>query len=167
MSWNNWGRIGELPDSRWHCPVYFSQLKRSTFTGISPTHATMGITLRVENETENYRGVADYGTEIRDNTIDRSACSNRNQRLAGNAAIATFNQSWMKVGSETPLLLATLCEANRIKNSAVGFDLNGSFDFAVRGTIYENCPKPLNDNGYRTAILPGAPDALKSPSLTR
>ena len=99
--WYNWGRIGELHwQSPWHCPVYFNQLKRSTFSGISPTYSTMGITLRVENETKNYRGIGDYGTEIRDNTIDRAACSNKNQRLAGNAAIATFNQSWMKVTAD-------------------------------------------------------------------
>ena len=115
----------------------------------------MGITLRVENETKNYRGIGDYGTEIRDNTIDRAACSNKNQRLAGNAAIATFNQSWMKVTAETPLIFATLCEANRIKNSSVGFDLNGSFSFAIRGTRYENCPKAVNDRGRDTAQLPG------------
>ena len=159
--WNNWGRIGEMPQGAWHCPVYFNQLKRSTFTGISPTYSTMGITLRVENETKNYRGIGDYGTEIRDNTIDRAACSNKNQRLAGNAAIATFNQSWMKVTAETPLIFATLCEGNRIKNSSVGFDLNGSFSFAIRGTRYENCPQAVNDRGRDTAQLPGAPDALK------
>ncbi len=159
--WNNWGRIGELPKGAWHCPVYFNQLKRSTFTGRSPTYATMGITLRVENETTNYWGIADYGTEIRDNTIDRGACSNKTQRLAGNAAIATFNQSWRKVTQETPLLFATLCEGNRIKNSSAGFDLNGSFSFAIRGTSYENCPKPVNDHGYHTALLPGAPDPLR------
>ena len=158
--WYNWGRIGEFPENRWHCPVYFSQLRRSSFSGVSPTYSTMGITLRVENETKTYRGIADYGTEIRDNTIDRGACSNRNQRLAGNAAIATFNHSWMKVSAETPLLFATLCEGNIIKNSAMGFDLNGSFAFAIRGTKYENCPKAVNDNGYETAILPGSPDPL-------
>jgi hypothetical protein len=158
--WNNWGRIGEMPDSRWHCPVFFNQLKRSVFSGISPSCSTMGITLRVENETKTYRGIADYGTEIRDNTIDRGTCSNKNQRLAGNAAIATFNQSWMKVTPETPLIFATLCEGNRIKNSEVGFDLNGSFDFAIRGTRFENCPKAITDNGYRTAVIPGAPEAL-------
>ena len=80
----------------------------------------MGITLRVENETKTYRGIGDYGTEIRDNTIDRAACPNKNQRLAGNAAIATFNQSWMKVTADTPLIFATLCEGNHIKNSSVG-----------------------------------------------
>ncbi|MCY2952952.1 MAG: hypothetical protein NTU53_13400 [Planctomycetota bacterium] len=161
--WNNWGRIGEFPDGKaWHCPVYFSQLRRSTFSGISPAYSTMGITLRVENETRYYRGLGDYGTEIRDNVIDRSACSNKNQRLAGNAAIATFNQSWMKVTQDTPLILATLCEGNTIRNSAVGFHLSGSFAFAIRGTKYENCPKPVVDNGYRTAILQGDPDPLRA-----
>jgi len=156
--WYNWGRIGEYPGKApWHCPVYFNQLKRSIFTGISPTYSTMGITIRVENETKNYRGIGDYGTEIRDNTIDRAACANKNQRLAGNAAIATFNQSWMKVTSETPLIFATLCEGNHIKNSSVGFDLDGSFSFAIRGTMYENCPKSVNDRGHDTALLPGAP----------
>jgi len=156
--WYNWGRIGEYPGKApWHCPVYFNQLKRSTFRGISPTYSTMGITLRVENETKNYRGIGDYGTEIRDNMIDRAACANKNQRLAGNAAIATFNQSWMKVTPETPLIFATLCEGNRIKNSSVGFDLDGSFSFAIRGTSYENCPKSVNDKGHDTALLPGAP----------
>ena len=159
--WYNWGRIGELPQAAWHTPVYFSQLKRSTFTGKSPAHSTMGITLRVENETKTYRGIADYGAEIRDNTIDRSACSNNRQRLAGNAAIATYNQSWIQVTAETPLLFATLCEGNTIKNSAVGFDLNGSFSFAIRGTRYENCPRSINDNGYNTAVLPGFPLPLK------
>ncbi|MGO9113106.1 MAG: glycosyl hydrolase family 28-related protein, partial [Thermoguttaceae bacterium] len=156
--WYNWGRIGEYPgQAPWHCPVYFNQLKRSTFRGISPTYSTMGITLRVENETKNYRGIGDYGTEIRDNMIDRAACANKNQRLAGNAAIATFNQSWMKVTPETPLIFATLCEGNRIKNSSVGFDLDGSFSFAIRGTSYENCPQSVNDKGHDTALLPGAP----------
>jgi hypothetical protein len=159
--WYNWGRIGEIPGKPpWHCPVYFNQLKRSNFTGLSPTYGTMGITLRVENETKNYRGIGDYGTEIRDNTIDRAACSNKSQRLAGNAAIGTFNQSWMKLAPETPLLFATLCEGNRIRNSAAGFDLNGSFSFAIRGTIYENCPTPVNDNGRDTALLPGSPSPL-------
>ncbi len=156
--WYNWGRIGEYPgQAPWHCPVYFNQLKRSTFRGISPTYSTMGITLRVENETKNYRGIGDYGTEIRDNIIDRAACANKNQRLAGNAAIATFNQSWMKVTPETPLIFATLCEGNRIKNSSVGFNLDGSFSFAIRGTSYENCPRSVNDRGHDTALLPAAP----------
>ena len=159
--WYNWGRIGKYPGKpSWHCPVYFSQLKRSTFTGMSPAYATMGITLRVENETKNYRGIGDYGTEIRDNTIDRAACVNKDQRLAGNAAIATFNQSWMKVTPETPLIFATLCEGNSIRNSSVGFDLNGSFSFAIRGTSYDNCPKSINDHGYATAVLKGRPDPL-------
>ncbi len=163
--WYNWGRIGQLPNGNaWHCPVYFSQLKRSTFTGISPAYGTMGLTLRVENETTNYWGVGDYGTEIRDNVIDRAACSNKNQRLAGNAAIATFNQNWRKTTADTPLILGTLCEGNTIKHSAVGFDLNGSFDFAIRGTRYENCPQPVHDRGYRTAILPAAPNAVANPN---
>ncbi len=156
--WYNWGRIGELPQGEWHCPVYFSQLKRSTFTGMSPSCATMGITLRVESETKNYRGVGDYGTEIRDNVIDRQACADKNQRLAGNAAIATFNQSWSTVTGDTPLVFATLCESNTIKNSAAGFDLNGSFSFAIRATHYDNCPIPLRDRGYHTVLLPGVPD---------
>ena len=160
--WYNWGRIGEYPGKApWHCPVYFDQLRQSTFNGISPTYSTMGITLRVENETKNYRGIGDYGTEIRDNTIDRAACASKNQRLAGNAAIATFNQSWMKVSSETPLIFATLCEGNKIKNSSVGFDLNGSFSFAIRGTSYENCPNEVNDRGHDTALLPGSYGQLK------
>jgi hypothetical protein len=166
--WCNWGRIGEgSGKGPWHCPVYFNQLKRSSFSGISPAYSTMGITLRVENETKNYRGIGDYGTEIRDNTIDRAACSNKNQRLAGNAAIATVNQSWVKVTAETPLLFATLCEGNTIKNSAVGFDLNGSFSFAIRGTSYENCPKAVNDKGRDTAQLPGAPDPLNPAPPTK
>jgi len=160
--WNNWGRIGEFPKGgAWHCPVYFNQLKRSTFTGVAPKYATMGITLRVENETVNYRGIGDYGTEIRDNVIDRSACSNQSQRLAGNAAIATFNQNWMKSPANAPLTFATLCEGNTIRNSAVGFDLDKTYSFAIRGTTYENCPKQVNDHGFGTAILPGAPDLLK------
>jgi hypothetical protein len=152
--WNNWGRIGELPNgSAWHCPVYFNQLKRSTFTGVAPKYATMGLTLRVENETVNYRGIADYGTEIRDTLIDRSSCSNQSQRLAGNAAIATFNQNWMTNAANAPLIFATLCEGNTIKNSAVGFDLDKTYSFAIRGTTYENCPKPVNDHGFNTVLL--------------
>ena len=159
--WNNWGRIGEMPQGAWHCPVYFNQLRGSTFTGLSPAYKTMGITLRVENETKNYRGIGDYGTEIRDNAIDRAACSNKDQRLAGNAAIGVFNQFWIKVTRQTPLIFATLCEGNRIKNSSVGFDLNGSFSFAIRGTEYANCQKAVNDRGNDTAILPGNPDPLR------
>lgn len=152
--WNNWGRIGEFPNGgAWHCPVYFNQLKRSTFTGVAPKYATMGITLRVENETVHYRGIGDYGTEIRDNVIDRSACSNQTQRLAGNAAIATFNQNWMKTAANAPLTFATLCEGNTIRNSAVGFDLNKTYSFAIHGTTYENCPKPVNDHGFNTVLL--------------
>jgi hypothetical protein len=122
----------------------------------------MGITLRVENETPNYRGVADYGTEIRDNTVNRSACSNVSQRLAGNAAIAVC-QNWTKATTGAPLNLATLCEGNKIKNSSVGFDLNKSYSFAIRGTVYENCPKAVNDNGYNTTLLPGVADPLNPP----
>jgi hypothetical protein len=161
--WFNWGRIGEIPGTgNWHSPVYFNQLKRSTFTGKSPLSQTMGITLRVENETKTYRGIADYGTEIRDNTIDRSACPDKNQRMAGNAAIATFNQDWAPMTDKTPLIFATLCEGNTIKNSAAGFDLPGSFSFAVRGTQYENCPVDVARKGYDTALLPGAPDPVPS-----
>jgi hypothetical protein len=159
--WNNWGRIGEMPTGSWHCPVYFNQLRRSAFTGRAQKYNSMGITLRVENETRTYRGIADYGTEIRDNTIDRVACANAPQRLAGSAAIATFNQSWMPVTPDTPLLFATLCEGNRLKNSAAGFDLSGSFSFAIRGTTYENCPKQVIDQGRDTALLPGTPDPLR------
>jgi hypothetical protein len=159
--WYNWGRIGEFTNAAWHCPVYFNQLKRSSFTGMASKYETMGITVRVENETVNYRGIADYGTEIRDNTIDRCCCSNKTQRLAGNAAIATFNQSWMPMTTNTPLIFATLCEGNTIKNSSVGFDLNKTFSFAIRGTVYENCPTPVNNNGYDTVLLPGDPDPLK------
>jgi hypothetical protein len=159
--WYNWGRIGEIPGhDGWHCPVYFDQLKRSLFTGKSPFYGTMGITLRVENETKTYRGIAEYGTEIRDNIIDRGACPDKNQRLAGNAAIATFNQSWVPVTAKTPLIFATLCEGNTIKNSAAGFDVPGSFSFAVRGTRYENCPVDVARPGYDTALLPGAPDSV-------
>lgn len=156
--WYNWGRIGEFPDGRaWHDPVYFSQLKRSRFTGMSPAYSTMGITLRVENETVNYRGIGDYGTEIRDNVIDRGSCADTSQRLAGNAAIATFVQNWMKSPGDLPFILATLCEGNTIRNSSVGFDLNRCSCFAIRGSVYENCPKAVVDNGFRTAMLPGAP----------
>ena len=93
-------------------------------------------------------------------SIDRAACANMNQRLAGNAAIATFNQSWMKVTADTPLIFATLCEGNHIKNSSVGFDLEGSFSFLIRGTTFENCSKSVNDKGRDTALLPGAPSPL-------
>lgn len=165
--WYNWGRIGEYPSKPpWHCPVYFSQLKRSTFTGKSPAYSTMGLTLRVENETTRYRGIGDYGTEIRDNLIDRSACSNASQRLAGNAAIATRNQVWTNLTGGTPLVFATLCEGNRIQNSAVGFDLNQSYSFAIRGTGYENCPRAVNDHGFDTALLPGAPAPVAPAAAT-
>lgn len=160
--WFNWGRIGEIDRSpAWHCPVYFNQLRRSTFTGRAPVNSSLGITLRTENETKTYRGVADYGTEIRDNTVDRAACPDRKQRLAGNAAIATFNQSWMKVTDQTPLIFATLCEGNLLKNSAAGFDLDGCFSFAIRGTTYENCPRQVHDRGRDTALLPGSPEPLR------
>jgi hypothetical protein len=161
--WINWGRIGEGPNyPGWHCPVYFNQLKRSVFTGMSPASRTMGITERVENETKTYRGIGDYGTEIRDNVIDRSACADKNQRLAGPAAIGTFNQSWVPITATTPLIFATLCEGNTIKNSAAAFDLPGSFSFAVRGTVYVNCPIAVARRGYDTALLPGAPAALSA-----
>jgi hypothetical protein len=127
----------------------------------------MGITLRVENETKNYRGIADYGTEIRDNDIDRSACYNKNQRLAGNAAIATFNQSWMKVTEDTPLILGTLCEGNTIRNSAGGYDLGGPFGFAIHGTKYENCPRAVTHNGHQTAILEGSPQSPRAVDTSR
>ena len=81
--------------------------------------------------------------------------------MAGNAAIATFNQNWMKSPANAPLTFATLCEGNTIRNSAVGFDLDQPYSFAIRGTTYENCPKQVNDHGFGTAILPGAPDPLK------
>jgi hypothetical protein len=165
--WNNWGRIGEFPETAWHCPVYFDQLKHSTFSGLAAIYQSMGITLRVENETKTYRGIADYGTEIRDNTIDRSACPNNNQRLAGNAAIATFNQSWMAVTRDTPLIFATHCEGNRIRNSSLAFDLNGSFSFAIRGTQLENAPTVIHDHGYNTALLPGNPDPRSGNAPTR
>jgi hypothetical protein len=58
---------------------------------------------------------------------------------------------------QTPPIFGTLCEGNTIKNSSVGFDLDGSFSFAIRSTTYANCPKPLNDRGYDTAILADAP----------
>ncbi len=161
--WNNWGRIGEMPNgSNWHTPIYFSQVRRSTFTGKAPPDGSMGIVLRTENETKIYRGIADYGTELRDNVIDRSACPDKQQRFGGAAAIATFNQSWMKVTPETPLIFAALSEGNLIRNSTVGFDLDGSFAFAIRGTRYQNCPKQVNDLGYNTAILAGAPDPRRA-----
>jgi hypothetical protein len=157
--WMNWGRIGEIPTaaSKWHCPVYFNQLKRSMFTGKSPLSQTTGVTLRVENETKAYRGIGDYGTEIRDNIIDRSACADKPQRLAGAAAIATFNQVWSPLTDQTPLIFATLCEGNTIKNSVAGFDIPGSFAFAIRDTHYENCPTPVARQGYDTALLNNAP----------
>ena len=161
--WYNWGRFGEMAQGAWHCPVYFDQLRRSTFIGQASIYQTMGITLRVENETKTYRGIADYGTEIRDNTVDRGACAGKRQRLAGAAAIATFNQSWMPVTAETPLNFATLCEGNHLKNSAAGFDLDGSFSFAIRATTYENCAQPVHDRGRDTALLPGAPQPLRRP----
>jgi hypothetical protein len=160
--WNNWGRIGEMPSGSWHSPVYFNQLRRSTFTGRAQQYQSMGITIRVENETRTYRGIADYGTEIRDNTIDRAACSNTPQRLAGNAAIATFNQSWMPITPATPLLFGALCEGNRLRNSAAGFDLDGCFSFTIRDNRFENCAKEINDRGHDTVLLPGAPEPLPS-----
>lgn len=157
----NWGRIGEMAQGSWHTPVYFTQLKRSRFTGRALQYDTMGITIRVENETKTYRGIADYGTEIRDNMIDRSASSTKPQRLAGNAAIATFNQTWMPLNNNTPLILATLCEGNHLKNTPLGFDLDGCFSFAIRGNTYENCKEPVNDRGRATALIPGQPEPLK------
>jgi len=167
--WYNWGRIGDMPgedkkhplfSNRWHNPVYFSQLKRSTFSGKSPTYrgrSTMGITLRVENEIKRYVGIADYGAEIRDNVIDRKDCMDVLQRLANKApaAIATFVQRWEDTtGTEgRPALLATLCEGNTIKNSAQGFNLSRCTDFFIRGTKYENCPTPVVDEGIRTKVV--------------
>ena len=167
--WFNWGRIGEVPNApgnpphfgkNWHTPVYFSQLRRSTFTGRSPVyrgHSTMGITLRVENETLRYLGVADYGAELRDNVIDRQACMDVNQRHANNApaAIATFVQRWEDTtGTEgRPALLATLSDGNTIKNSAQGYNLSRSTGFLIRGTTYENCPTPMVDRGIGTVVI--------------
>ena len=167
--WYNWGRIAEIPgedkkhplySNRWHDPVYFSQLKRSTFTGKSALykgHSTMGITLRVENELRRYMGVADYGAEIRDNVIDRAACMDTLQRLGNKApaAIATFVQRWEDTtGTEgKPALLATLCDGNTIKNSLQGFNLSRSTNFFIRGTTYENCPTPVVDQGIGTMVL--------------
>jgi len=31
--WNNWAASANSQGGAWHCPVYFNQLKRSTFTG--------------------------------------------------------------------------------------------------------------------------------------
>jgi len=86
-----------------------------------------------------------------------------NQRLAGNAAIATFNNSWMTISNDTPLLFATLCEGNTIKNSAVGFDLNESFSLPSVAPGYENCPEGHQRWRARHRNLPGNPEALKSP----
>lgn len=149
--WYDWGRIGEpIGKAGWLCPVYFEQLKRSTFTGKSPRYSTMGITLRTEYEAPTYRGVAIYGTEIRGNTIDRSACSNTKQRLAGNAAIAT----WQNGGrSDMQAILATLYEGNTIRNSSVGFDLRNSDSSAISGTVFDNCRKQIGDSGSNTIIL--------------
>ena len=168
--WFNWGRIGEVPNApgnpphfsqNWHTPVYFSQLRRSTFSGRSPMyrgHSTMGITLRVENETLRYLGIGDYGAEIRNNVIDRKDCMDVNQRHGNNApaAIATFVQRWEDTTATEgrPALLATLCEGNTIKNSLQGFNLSRSTGFFIRGTTYENCPTPVVDNGIGTVVLP-------------
>jgi hypothetical protein len=164
--WYNWGRIGEVPNApgnpphfsqNWHTPVFFSQLRRSTFTGKSPAFGTMGIILRVENELLRYLGVADYGTEIRDNVIDRKDCFDVNQRLGANApaAIATFVQRWEDTtGTEgRPAILAALSEGNTIKNSLQGYNLSRSTGFFIRGTTYENCPTPVVDNGIGTVVM--------------
>lgn len=90
----------------------------------------------------------------------------KNQRLAGNTAVATSNQSWMKMTTNTPLIFDTLCEGNMIRNNSAGFDLKKTFSFAIRGTNYENCPKPVDDQGYDTAILPVNPDLLHSLAKT-
>ena len=167
--WYNWGRIGEVPNApgnpphfgkNWHTPVYFSQLKRSTFTGKSPPYKTMGLILRVENETLRYLGVGDYGTELRDNVIDRNACADCPQRLGNNApaAIATFVQRWEDTtGTEgRPAILAALCEGNVIKNSLQGFNLSRCTGFFIRATTYENCPTPIVDQGIGTMIVESA-----------
>jgi len=59
----------------------------------------------------------------------------------------------MTNAANAPLIFATLCEGNTIKNSAVGFDLDKTYSFAIRGTTYENCPKPVNDHGFNTVLL--------------
>ena len=165
--WYNWGRLGEMPDKNiqhpnfgnsWFNPVYFSQLKRSRFTGQSPLCNTMGLTLRVENETTRYLGVMEYGTEIRDNEIDRKVCMDTPQRLANKApaAIATFVQRWEDTTGTPgkPSLLATLCDGNLIKNSTQGFNLFRCTGFAIHNTKYENCEIPVVDNGIGTTIIP-------------
>ena len=164
--WYNWGRIGDLPDdgkdhpnfsTRWHNPVYFSQLKHSEFSGKSPWCNTMGLTIRVENEAKRYLGIGDYGTELRDNVIDRKDCQDQFQRLGNKApaAVATFVQRWEETtGTEgKPAILATLCEGNTIKNSAQGFNLFRCTGFFIRGTTYENCPVPVVDGGIGTKII--------------
>jgi hypothetical protein len=164
--WYNWGRIGEVPNAPgnpphfgkcWHTPVYFSQLKRSTFTGKSPPYDTMGVILRVENESQRYIGVGDYGAEIRDNVIDRSDCRDRPQRLGDKApaAIATFVQRWEETtgAAGKPALLATLCDGNVIKNSVQGFNLSRCTGFLIHRTTYENCETPVVDKGIGTKIV--------------
>ena len=50
---------------------------------------------------------------------------------------------------------------HQVKNR-VTFRNNSS---AIRGTIYENCPQPVNDRGDNTASLPGAAEPLRMRAL--
>jgi len=128
---------------------------------MAPKYATMGITLRVENETVNYRGIGTTALNPGQRFIDGTLVQTRTS--PGRKRRHRYLQPELDEDShQCAADLRHLCEGNTIRNSSVGFDLDHAYSFAIRGTTYENCPKPVNDHGFGTALLPGAPRPVKT-----
>ncbi len=151
-----------------YAPLQFCQIRDNNVTGVSATQSYTSVSLYTDDENATAWAPAIYGTELRANTIDRSACSNATGWIAPTAA--GFNSTTANRITGGTSILASLYDGNTVKNSQYGIGINRAMesDAAIRGTTFLNIgSQNIYDQGIRTARLSNTPDPITCVGLLR
>lgn len=141
----------------YYTPLQFCQIRRNTLTGKSAAQNYSSVCLTTDDENGTAWAPAIYGTELRENSIDRSDCSDTPGWQAPVAAGFCSSTARRITGGTS--ILASLYEGNTIKNSKYGISLcNRESSAVIRGTTFINInTQNINDNATNTIQLSDNP----------
>ena len=137
-------------------PNYFSDIRNNRVSGASPQFGNTWVGIRAEaDRTNNDYAVSAYGTEFRNNTVDR-------QNIYGSGDIPRSQSVAMSFGYNAGDItsgggvLATLLENNTLENSYGGFWLTpGVAGTVVRNSVYLNIEnETFHNDGANTVFVP-------------
>lgn len=132
----------------------FNKISGNTCTGKSTRFDNAWIGERAEDFKDKISGVSLYGNEFRNNSLNRSECTDHKD--ADSRSPGGFVSSQVNGLNKGKAIVGSLYEDNTVSNSEFGVSINdGSVIGAlIRNMVYVNVKQEVNDNGLKTVIIP-------------